>query len=134
MPTPPKKKPASSQKSASSKTNKAPSLRAPKFPLSAKRTKEFIAEERRSHYGHSQHAAKLARKVKDAREEARDPMNADPTEVLKLFKPTERELEARGLPRNFLGGDGGEDDEALLSKRKRRCSNNTVLFMADFIS
>ena len=133
MPTPPKKKPAASKKAASSKTKKAPLARAPKFPLSAKRTKDFIAEEKRNHY-HSPHAAKLARKVKEAREEAGDPMNADPTEVLKLFKPTENELEARGLPRDFLGGDAGEDDESLQTRRKRRCSNNTVLFMADFIS
>ena len=132
MPTPPKKKSASSQKAASSKTTKAPSTRAPKFPLSAKRTKDFIAEEKRTHH-HSPHAAKLARKVKDAREEVRDPMNADPTEVLKLFKPTERELEARGLPRDFLGGDDGEDDKSPQTRRKRKCSNNTVLFMADFI-
>ena len=71
---------------------------------------------------------KSAGDIKRAREEAADPMSADPTELLAVFEPDEQDLKKRGLPKDFLtrrmprGVPGGP-----------KCSNNTVLYMADFV-
>jgi hypothetical protein len=89
-------------------------LSPPPQPLSFKDTTKKIREE--ADQGKGTHAKMIAALVKKARAN-KPPLDADGTELLTVFKPSGPELKKRGLPSKFF------DD---------KCTNNTVLFMADF--
>lgn len=89
------------------------------MPKNLKETLKTIAYELTQSGGvSSAHADKLSAIIKTARQNAADPVQADATELLKEFRPSDDELQAMGLPKDLPD---------------RPCTNNTPLnYMADF--
>ena len=86
-------------------------------PLSFRQTVRQIGRQLES-WNESRLAIDLSDKIKKARDAVSNAEDADPTELLESFHPTEDELDQMGLPKDFLDKD--------------RCTNHTAFYMADF--